>query len=78
MTEAQGRSWSIETSSAKNYRPSSLQPTLSASHSYPTFDSVRSNGGAGGGGGGSGMTSGYSYSSNTTSMEDSLGDSGNR
>lgn len=69
-TEAQGKPWSIETSSARNYVPSMVQGRLSSSSSYPRFD-----GGTNGieGSSGNRMSSMHSYSSNSASMEDSLG-----
>lgn len=65
-TEAQGKPWSVETSPARNYRPSSVQPTLSSSQSYPRFNAVHSSGAGG-------MSSAtYSYTSDTTSMEEAM------
>lgn len=67
-TEAQGKSWSIETSSARNYVPSTVVSGLSSSSSYPRFDG-RSEGSLNSGR----MSSVHSYSSNTTSMENAIG-----
>ena len=54
-TEAEGRPWSIETSSARNHKPFVVStPHLSTSASYPRMSSEKSSSNYGGYSGGSG------------------------
>ena len=75
-TEAQGKAWSVATSSARNYVSNTLQARgLSSSSSYPRFDTSGhgSNNSGGYHGGSGGMSSVASYQGGPTSMEDAFG-----
>jgi len=63
-TLAEGKSWSIETSPARNYVPHTTQAKLGTSTSYPNFRQMKQSGG---------MTTVASYSNDTTSMEAACG-----
>lgn len=67
LHEAQGKPWSVETSSARNYVSSVVQGRLSSSSSYPRFD-----GGSEGGSGAHRLPSMHSYASNSMSMDTAL------
>lgn len=67
--EAQGKPWSIETSSARNYVPHTISSRLPSSVSYPRFDGTH---GAETIGNGNRMTSVQSYSASSGSMENSI------
>ena len=63
-TLAEGKTWSIETSPARNYVPHLTQAKLGTSTSYPNFRQMKQSGG---------MTTVASYSNDTTSMEAACG-----